>query len=40
MTVHPSALLRAPDEAARREGRKMFVADLKRILKRAEALAA
>ena len=40
VTVHPSALLRAPDEAARREGRKMFVADLRRIRKRAEALAA
>jgi DNA polymerase len=40
VTVHPSALLRAPDEAARREGRKAFVADLKRIRKRAEALAA
>ncbi|HEY0630011.1 MAG TPA: UdgX family uracil-DNA binding protein [Sphingomicrobium sp.] len=40
VTVHPSALLRAPDEEARREGRKMFVADLKRIRKRAEALAA
>ena len=39
VTVHPSALLRAPDEAARREGRRMFVADLKRIRKRAEALA-
>ena len=38
VTVHPSALLRAPDEQARREGRKMFVADLKRIRKRAEAL--
>ena len=40
VTVHPSALLRAPDEEARREGRKMFVADLRRIRKRAEALAA
>ena len=40
VTVHPSALLRAPGEEARREGRKMFVADLKRIRKRAEALAA
>ena len=39
VTVHPSALLRAPDEEARREGRKMFVADLERIRKRAEALA-
>ena len=40
VTVHPSALLRAPDEEARREGRKAFVADLKRIRKRAEVLAA
>lgn len=35
VTVHPSSLLRAPDEETRREGRKMFVADLKRIRKRA-----
>jgi DNA polymerase len=40
VTVHPSALLRAPDEQARREGRKQFVADLRRIGKRADALAA
>jgi uracil-DNA glycosylase family protein len=40
VTVHPSALLRAPDEEARREGRRLFVADLKRIRKRAEALSA
>ena len=40
VTVHPSSLLRAPDEEARREGRKMFVADLVRIRKRAEFLAA
>ena len=39
VTVHPSSLLRAPDEEARREGRKMFVADLKRIWKRAEEFA-
>ena len=39
VTIHPSALLRAPDEEARREGRRLFVADLKRIRKRAEALA-
>ena len=38
VTIHPSALLRAPDEEARREGRRLFVADLKRIRKRAEAL--
>jgi DNA polymerase len=40
VTVHPSALLRAPDEEARREGRKQFIADLKKIRRRAEALAA
>ncbi len=39
VTVHPSALLRAPDEQSRREGRRQFVADLKRIRKRAERLA-
>ncbi|HXG80902.1 MAG TPA: UdgX family uracil-DNA binding protein [Sphingomicrobium sp.] len=39
VTVHPSALLRAPDEQARREGQRAFVADLVRIRKRAEALA-
>jgi uracil-DNA glycosylase len=30
-TVHPSAILRAPDEAARRAEMERFVADLKRI---------
>jgi DNA polymerase len=40
VTVHPSALLRAPNDEARREGRKQFVADLRKIRKRAEALAA
>ena len=39
VTVHPSALLRAPDAEARREGRRQFVSDLKRIRKRAERLA-
>ena len=39
VTVHPSALLRAPDEQARREGRKAFVADVRRIRKRAAELA-
>ncbi len=39
VTTHPSALLRMPDERARREGRQLFVADLKRIRKRAEQLA-
>jgi len=30
-TVHPSAILRAPDEAARHAEMERFVADLKRI---------
>ena len=38
VTVHPSALLRAPDEEARREGRRAFVADLRQIRKRATEL--
>ena len=33
-TVHPSSILRAPDEAARREGRAAFVEDLKRVAER------
>ena len=40
VTVHPSSLLRAPDEEARRKGRKMFVADLRKIRDRAAKLAA
>ena len=40
VTVHPSFLLRLPDEAARRTERAKFVADLARIRDRAEALAA
>ena len=39
VTIHPSALLRAPNEAARREGRRAFVSDLVKIRKRAAALA-
>jgi DNA polymerase len=39
VTVHPSSLLRAPDPDARREGRAMFVRDLKLIRARAEELA-
>ena len=31
ITVHPSSLLRQPDEAARREGYKTFVQDLERV---------
>src|SRR4030095_1532373 len=38
VTVHPSALLRMPDRERRAEERERFVADLKRIRKRAEAL--
>jgi len=30
-TVHPSSILRAPDDGARREERRKFVADLKRV---------
>ena len=40
ITVHPSFLLRLPDEAARRDERARFVEDLKLIGKRAEKLAA
>jgi len=39
ITVHPSSILRAPDDDARREARKLFVRDLKRIKARAEELA-
>ena len=31
VTVHPSSILRAPDEAARREAMELFVADLKKV---------
>jgi probable DNA metabolism protein len=34
ITVHPSSLLRAPDEAAREENYKLFVADLKLVARR------
>jgi len=40
VTVHPSFLLRLPDEEARRSERKKFVDDLKRIRDRAKKLAA
>jgi DNA polymerase len=33
-TVHPSSLLRAPDERARREGIERFVADLRGVARR------
>jgi uracil-DNA glycosylase len=32
-TVHPSSILRAPDEAARREAYAAFVADLRVVAK-------
>src|ERR1043165_7010935 len=40
VTAHPSSILRAPDEEARREGKKLFLRDLKRIKARAAVLAA
>jgi DNA polymerase len=39
VTVHPSSLLRMPDPEARREGRVLFVRDLKLVRKRAAELA-
>ena len=39
VTVHPSSLLRMPDAEARREGRALFVRDLKLIKARAAELA-
>ena len=39
VTAHPSSILRAPDEAARNEGKRLFLRDLKRIKARAEELA-
>src|SRR4051794_9299181 len=39
VTVHPSSLLRIPDEEGRREARMLFVRDLKLIKKRAEEVA-
>lgn len=32
-TVHPSSILRAPDDETRREGMKLFVLDLKKVAK-------
>jgi DNA polymerase len=40
VTVHPSSILRAPDEEARREGKRLFLRDLKLIKARAEELTA
>ena len=39
VTAHPSSILRAPDEEARREGKRLFLRDLKRIRARAAELA-
>lgn len=38
VTAHPSSILRAPDEEARKEGKRRFLRDLKRIKVRAEQL--
>jgi uracil-DNA glycosylase family protein len=38
VTAHPSSILRAPDEQARREGKRLFLRDLKLIKVRAEDL--
>jgi DNA polymerase len=39
VTVHPSSILRAPDEEARREGKRLFLRDLKLIKARVAELA-
>src|SRR4051794_37157489 len=39
VTAHPSSILRALDEAARREGKRLFLRDLKLIKARAEEVA-
>jgi len=36
ITVHPSYLLRIPDEAAKRQGYRDFVADLERVRRLAQ----
>ena len=38
ITVHPSFLLRIPEEDRRREEKQLFLRDLKRIKARAEEL--
>ena len=40
VTVHPSYLLRIPEEERRREEKRAFLRDLKRIKARAEELRA
>jgi DNA polymerase len=39
VTVHPSSILRAPDDEARREARALFIRDLQKSRRRAETLA-
>ncbi|HEX2802683.1 MAG TPA: uracil-DNA glycosylase family protein, partial [Sphingomicrobium sp.] len=39
VTMHPSAMLRMPDRDRRRAERERFVAEMKRVWKRAEKLA-
>ena len=39
VTAHPSSILRAPDEETRREGKRLFLRDLKLIKARADELA-
>jgi DNA polymerase len=39
VTAHPSSILRAPDEESRREGKRLFLRDLKLIKARADKLA-
>ena len=38
VTAHPSSILRAPDDEARREGKRLFLRDLKLIKARVEEL--
>jgi len=40
VTAHPSSILRAPDEGSRREGKRLFLRDLKLIKARAGELGA
>src|SRR6478672_9760609 len=39
VTAHPSSILRAPDDQVRREGKRLFLRDLKRVKARADELA-
>jgi DNA polymerase len=38
VTAHPSSILRAPNEEARKEGKRLFLRDLKLIKARSGAL--